>query len=460
MDKYYAIESQKSDFCRVSDILLKQPIGVTLTVEQRNNLTAHIISSNTHYIGKLWSNAAILSSILYTTNETISSRLLPYPLDILLTQVATEDTSGNVYTYLLENPLLKNQTQTFPKVDYEKLRQSIQLLETVSIVSIKIARERFCDLLDIFHWYIMKHNMGSFYVDQTHNRIAIDITFMKTGKVREFLQLFQWCEEARRFLMRYFHEHKLNATLYKNSFKAELGIGDTVLNNKMQGIAENISKVASDAQLANDNNQNNRISTDTNNEIVDANNNNVNNSIETASHKKNGADSVIDSDRNIITQDDVSIHTDEELQANDNNQNSNDTSTDANFENVVLLGMTTADLVDIGYKFNRSQNSSELVNCVLKRVNSSSGGKKMETNLARDTLRVTMVMNHPSVSSVYTVSLANVSDVKYHKNHISCNFTDSRRFVRRLKEQGFGADGNKIGCLIMDYYWFQSVRMQ
>ena len=131
-----------------------------------------------------------------------------------------------------------------------------------------------------------------------------------------------------------------------------------------------------------------------------------------------------------------------------------------NFENVVLLGMTTADLVDIGYKFNRSQNSSELVNCVLKRVNSSSGGKKMETNLARDTLRVTMVMNHPSVSSVYTVSLANVSDVKYHKNHISCNFTDSRRFVRRLKEQGFGADGNKIGYLIMDYFWFQSVRMQ
>ena len=458
MDKYYAIESQKSDFCRVSDILLKQPIGVTLTVEQRNNLTAHIISSNTHYIGKLWSNAAILSSILYTTNETIS-RLLPYPLDILLTQVATEDTSGNVYTYLLENPLLKNQTQTFPKVDYEKLRQSIQLLETVSIVSIKIARERFCDLLDIFHWYIMKHNMGSFYVDQTHNRIAIDITFMKTGKVREFLQLFQWCEEARRFLMRYFHEHKLNATLYKNSFKAELQIGDTVLNNKMQGIAENISKVASDAQLANDNNQNNRVSTDTNNEIVDANNNNVNNSIETASHKKNGADSVIDSDRNIITQDDVSIHTDEELQANDNNQNSNDTSTDANILNVVLLGMATADLVSIGYKEDRSQNPPELVDCILKQVDRSTSGK-METNLGRDTLRVTMVMNHPTVGSVHTVSLANKSDVKYHKNHISCNFTDSRRFVRRLKEQGFGADGNKIGCLIMDYYWFQSVRMQ
>merc|ERR1711865_51042 len=69
---------------------------------------------------------------------------------------------------------------------------------------------------------------------------------------------------------------------------------------------------------------------------------------------------------------------------------------------------------------------------------------KMETNLARDTLRVTMVMNHPSVSSVYTVSLANVSDVKYHKNHISCNFTDSRRFVRRLKEQGFGNDFGKL----------------
>ena len=47
MDKYYAIESQKSDFCRVSDVLLKQPIGVTLTVEQRNNLTAHIISTPT-----------------------------------------------------------------------------------------------------------------------------------------------------------------------------------------------------------------------------------------------------------------------------------------------------------------------------------------------------------------------------------------------------------------------------
>ena len=455
MDKYYAIESQKSDFCRVSDILLKQPIGVTLTVEQRNNLTAHIISSNTHFIGKLWSNAAILSSILYTTDETIS-RLLPYPLDILLTQVATEDTSGNVYTYLLENPLVKNQTHWFPKAEYEKLRQSIQLLETVSIVSLKTARERFSDLLDIFHWYIMKHNMGSFYVDQTHTRIAIDITFMKTGKVREFLQLFQWCEEARRFLMRYFHEHKLNATLYKNSFKAELRIGDTVLNNKMQGIAENISKVSSDAQLANDNNQNNRISTDTNNEIVDANNNNVNNSIEAASHEKNGADSVIDSDKNIITQDDVSIHTDEELQANDNNQNSNDSST----VNVVLLGMMTADLVDIGYKDNRSQNQSELVDCVLKQVDRSTGGKKMETNLGRDTLRVMMVMNQPSVGSVHTVSLVDVSDVKYNKNHISCNFTDSRRFVQKLKYHGFGANGNKIDFLIMDYYWFQSVRMQ
>ena len=460
MDKYYAIESQKSDFCRVSDVLLKQPIGVTLTVEQRNNLTAHIISSNTHYIGKLWSNAAILSSIIYTTNETIS-RLLPYPLDILLTQVATADTSGNAYTYLLENPLFKNQTQQFPKADYEKLRRSIQLLETVSIVSLKTAKERFSDLLDIFHWYIMEHNMGSFYVDQTHNRIAIDITFMKTGKVREFLQLFQWCEEARRFLMRYFHEHKLNATLYRNSFKAELRIGDTVLNNKMQGIAENISKLASDAQLANDNNQNNRVSTtDTNNEIVDANNNNVNNSIETASHEKNGADSVIDSDKNIITQDDPSVHTDEELQANDNNQNSNDNSTLANNQNVLLLGMATADLVSIGYKEDRSQSPPELVECVLRQVNGSTGGKKMETNLGRDTLRVTMVMNHPSVGSVHTVSLANKSDVKYNENHISSNFTDSRRFVQRLKKEGFGADGIKIDCLIMDYYWFQSVRMQ
>ena len=121
--------------------------------------------------------------------------------------------------------------------------------------------------------------------------------------------------------------------------------------------------------------------------------------------------------------------------------------------------MSTADLVSIGYKEDRSQNPPELVDCILKQVDRSTSGK-METNLGRDTLRVTMVMNHPTVGSVHTVSLANKSDVKYHKNHISCNFTDSRRFVRRLKEQGFGADGNKIGCLIMDYYWFQSVRMQ
>ena len=107
-----------------------------------------------------------------------------------MTRVATEDKSGKVHTYLLENPNPKNQTQVFPREEYKTLRKSIQSLETVSIVSLKTAKERFGNLLDIFHWYISTQNMGSFYVHQTLNQIAINLTIMETGMVRGFLDLF------------------------------------------------------------------------------------------------------------------------------------------------------------------------------------------------------------------------------------------------------------------------------
>ena len=114
MEQYYSIELQQSDFCRVSDVLSKQPLSTTLNIDQRNNLTTLIISSNIHCIGKLWSNAATFSSILFQNDDCLL-RVLPHPLNILMTRVATEDKSGKVHTYLLENPNPKNQTQVFPK---------------------------------------------------------------------------------------------------------------------------------------------------------------------------------------------------------------------------------------------------------------------------------------------------------------------------------------------------------
>ena len=57
--------------------------------------------------------------------------------------------------------------------------------------------------------------------------------------------------------MRYSNEHKLNATIYKNSPKSELQIGDSLVSIKMQAIADNILSEAHSPRLEYDNDENN-----------------------------------------------------------------------------------------------------------------------------------------------------------------------------------------------------------
>ena len=513
-------EARAAPFHKIEQVLIKSKLCCFSNREDRINFIGNVsLSTNPTYIGSLLSNAIVLSYVQSST--TGQYPCLPMPLQMFMTPkvenvyVFRTKKTGSTFNLLGEKEYdefckkIIDVQQTIKMVQFQTAKK--RFWEFLQIYEWYIQKiDNTCFTLNIeFNKYelkLQKNNEGitlnnlfewcskanvyltnKFFLKSTFEEI-MEVISDNDNKHKSPVEEDQKVEEYEKDKV-VLEENKDDEIVEEEDDKVEEDdndkklleddkekevledeeLGEEVEEDEAEekddngGLEEDDEKVVEDDnnnELLEDDEDKELLEDDTNNEIVDANNNNVNNSIETASHKKKGADSVIDSDRNIITRDDVSIHTDEELQANDNNQNSNDTSTDANFENVVLLGMTTADLVDIGYKFNRSQNSSELVNCVLKRVNSSSGGKKMETNLARDTLRVTMVMNHPSVSSVYTVSLANVSDVKYHKNHISCNFTDSRRFVRRLKEQGFGADGNKIGYLIMDYFWFQPVRMQ
>ena len=85
----------------------------------------------------------------------------------------------------------------------------------------------------------------------------------------------------------------------------------------------------------------------------------------------------------------------------------------------------------------------------------------MGQNIAHDSLQVMMVKRHLTVESVYTVSLASANDEKYDTNHICSDFTNSRNFVKDLKQKcGFGVNGKKIDCIFLDYFWCQSVRMQ
>ena len=475
-------EARAAPFHKIEQVLIKSKLCCFSNREDRINFIGNVsLSTNPTYIGSLLSNAIVLSYVQSST--TGQYPCLPMPLQIFMTPKVE-----NVYVFRT-----KKTGSTFNLLgekEYDEFcKKIIDVQETIKMVRFRTARKRFWEFLQIYEWYIQKIDNTCFTLNIEFNKYeAISSYELKLQKNNEGItlnNLFEWCSKANVYLTNKFslkstfeeimevisdNDNKHKSPVEEDQKVEEYEKDKVVLEeNKDDEIVEE-----EDDKVEEDDNDKKLLEDDKEKEVLE--DEELGEEVEEDEAEEKDDNGGLEEDDEKVVEDDNNnelLEDDEDKELleddtnneivdanNNNNQNSNDTSTNANFENVVLLGMTTADLVDIGYKFNRSQNSSELVNCVLKRVNSSSGGKKMETNLARDTLRVTMVMNHPSVSSVYTVSLANVSDVKYHKNHISCNFTDSRRFVRRLKEQGFGADGNKIGYLIMDYFWFQPVRMQ
>ena len=475
-------EARAAPFHKIEQVLIKSKLCCFSNREDRINFIGNVsLSTNPTYIGSLLSNAIVLSYVQSST--TGQYPCLPMPLQMFMTPKVE-----NVYVFRT-----KKTGSTFNLLgekEYDEFCKKIfDVQETIKMVRFRTARKRFWEFLQIYEWYIQKIDNTCFTLNIEFNKYeAISSYELKLQKNNEGItlnNLFEWCSKANVYLTNKFslkstfeeimevisdNDNKHKSPVEEDQKVEEYEKDKVVLEeNKDDEIVEE-----EDDMVEEDDNDKKLLEDDKEKEVLE--DEELGEEVEEDEAEEKDDNGGLEEDDEKVVEDDNNnelLEDDEDKELleddtnneivdanNNNNQNSNDTSTNANFENVVLLGMTTADLVDIGYKFNRSQNSSELANCVLKRVNSSSGGKKMETNLARDTLRVTMVMNHPSVSSVYTVSLANVSDVKYHKNHISCNFTDSRRFVRRLKEQGFGADGNKIGYLIMDYFWFQPVRMQ
>ena len=475
-------EARAAPFHKIEQVLIKSKLCCFSNREDRINFIGNVsLSTNPTYIGSLLSNAIVLSYVQSST--TGQYPCLPMPLQMFMTPKVE-----NVYVFRT-----KKTGSTFNLLgekEYDEFcKKIIDVQETIKMVRFRTARKRFWEFLQIYEWYIQKIDNTCFTLNIEFNKYeAISSYELKLQKNNEGItlnNLFEWCSKANailtnKFSSQYTFEEIMevisdNDNKHKSPVEEDQKVEEdekdkeVLEENKDDEIVEE-----EDDKVEEDDNDKKLLEDDKEKEVLE--DEELGEEVEEDEAEEKDDNGGLEEDDEKVVEDDNNnelLEDDEDKELleddtnneivdanNNNNQNSNDTSTNANFENVVLLGMTTADLVDIGYKFNRSQNSSELVNCVLKRVNSSSGGKKMETNLARDTLRVTMVMNHPSVSSVYTVSLANVSDVKYHKNHISCNFTDSRRFVRRLKEQGFGADGNKIGYLIMDYFWFQPVRMQ
>ena len=475
-------EARAAPFHKIEQVLIKSKLCCFSNREDRINFIGNVsLSTNPTYIGSLLSNAIVLSYVQSST--TGQYPCLPMPLQMFMTPKVE-----NVYVFRT-----KKTGSTFNLLgekEYDEFcKKIIDVQETIKMVRFRTARKRFWEFLQIYEWYIQKIDNTCFTLNIEFNKYeAISSYELKLQKNNEGItlnNLSEWCSKANVYLTNKFslkstfeeimevisdNDNKHKSPVEEDQKVEEYEKDKVVLEeNKDDEIVEE-----EDDMVEEDDNDKKLLEDDKEKEVLE--DEELGEEVEEDEAEEKDDNGGLEEDDEKVVEDDNNnelLKDDEDKELleddtnneivdanNNNNQNSNDTSTNANFENVVLLGMTTADLVDIGYKFNRSQNSSELVNCVLKRVNSSSGGKKMETNLARDTLRVTMVMNHPSVSSVYTVSLANVSDVKYHKNHISCNFTDSRRFVRRLKEQGFGADGNKIGYLIMDYFWFQPVRMQ
>ena len=459
-------EARAAPFHKIEQVLIKSNLCCFSNWEDRINFIGNVsLSTNPTYIGSLLSNAIVLSYVQSST--TGQYPCLPMPLQMFMTPKVE-----NVYVFRT-----KKTGSTFNLLgekEYDEFCKKIfDVQETIKMVRFRTARKRFWEFLQIYEWYIQKIDNTCFTLNIEFNKYeAISSYELKLQKNNEGItlnNLFEWCSKANAILTNKFSSQytfeEINEVISDNDNKHESDEEEdqkveedekdkeVLEENKDDEIVEE-----EDDKVEEDDNDKKLLEDDKEKEVLE--------DEELGEEVEEDEEMVEEEDKNHEDMEEVeeaddadkNIFMDKDKINNDDGRN-NDTSTDANIQNVVLLGMATADLVSIGYKEDRSQNPPELVDCILKQVDRSTSGK-METNLGRDTLRVTMVMNHPTVGSVHTVSLANKSDVKYHKNHISCNFTDSRRFVRRLKEQGFGADGNKIGCLIMDYYWFQSVRMQ
>ena len=436
-------EARAAPFHKIEQVLIKSKLCCFSNREDRINFIGNVsLSTNPTYIGSLLSNAIVLSYVQSST--TGQYPCLPMPLQMFMTPKVE-----NVYVFRT-----KKTGSTFNLLgekEYDEFcKKIIDVQETIKMVKFRTAQKRFWEFLQIYEWYIKKIDGSCFTLNQEFKKYQVKLQKNNKGIIETFDSLSEWCLKANASLKNKFSS--------QNTFEEIIGVISDNDNKHESQKDEKEKKV-----LAEKNDEEDAEKEDENHE---------------EDYKKvEEEDNDEEDDEEMGEEDDKSFEEENEKVVEDNdgdeelsevdedteeNDDADDANTDimANIQNVVLLGMMTADLVDIGYKDNRSQNQSELVDCVLKQVDRSTGGKKMETNLGRDTLRVMMVMNQPFVGSVHTVSLVDVSDVKYNKNHISCNFTDSRRFVRRLKEQGFGADGNKIGYLIMDYFWFQSVRMQ
>ena len=435
-------EARAAPFYKIEQVLIKSNLVCFSNRENRINFIGNVsLSTNPTYIALLLSNAIVLSYVQSST--TGKQPCLPVPLQMFMTP-----TVENAYVFCT-----KKTGFVFPlgKKEYDEFcKKIIDVQQTIKMVQFQTAKKRFWEFLQIYEWYIKKIDGSCFTLNQEFKKYQVKLQKNNKGIIETFDSLSEWCFKANASLKNKFSS--------QNTFEEIIGVISDNDNKHESQKDEKEKKV-----LAEKNDEEDAEKEDENHEEDYKKVEEEDNDEEDDEEMGEEDDKSFEEENEKVVEDNDG---DEELSEDDEDTEENDDADDANtdimanIQNVVLLGMMTADLVDIGYKDNRSQNQSELVDCVLKQVDRSTGGKKMETNLGRDTLRVMMVMNQPFVGSVHTVSLVDVSDVKYNKNHISCNFTDSRRFVQKLKDHGFGANGNKIDFLIMDYYWFQSVRMQ
>ena len=436
-------EARAAPFYKIEQVLIKSNLVCFSNRENRINFIGNVsLSTNPTYIALLLSNAIVLSYVQSST--TGKQPCLPVPLQMFMTP-----TVENAYVFCTKKTV--SPFNILREKDYDEFCKKINdVQETIKMVKFRTAQKRFWEFLQIYEWYIKKIDGSCFTLNQEFKKYQVKLQKNNKGIIETFDSLSEWCLKANASLKNKFSS--------QNTFEEIIGVISDNDNKHESQKDEKEKKV-----LAEKNDEEDAEKEDENHEEDYKKVEEEDNDEEDDEEMGEEDDKSFEEENEKVVEDNDG---DEELSGDDEDTEENDDADDANtdimanIQNVVLLGMMTADLVDIGYKDNRSQNQSELVDCVLKQVDRSTGGKKMETNLGRDTLRVMMVMNQPFVGSVHTVSLVDVSDVKYNKNHISCNFTDSRRFVQKLKDHGFGANGNKIDFLIMDYYWFQSVRMQ
>ena len=453
-------EARAAPFFKIEQVLIKSNLSCFSNREDRMNFIGNVsLITNPTYIGLLLSNAIFLSYV--QSSITGKYPCLPVPLQMFMTPTSVQ----NAYVFCT-----KKTGSTFNllrKEDYDEFCKKINdVQETIKMVKFRTAINRFWEFLQIYEWYIQKIDNTFFTLNLEYDKYELKLQKNNEGIIETFNSLPEWCSKANEYLA-----NKFSSQI---SFDAIIGLISDNDNKHESQKDEKEKKVLAekndeeDAEKEDENHEEDykKVEEEGNDEEDDEemgeeDDKSFEEENERVVEDNDGDEELLEDDEDTEENDDANtdIIMDENIINNDDRRSNKSGKLDNN-QNVLLLGMATADLVSIGYKEDRSQSPPELVECVLRQVNGSTGGKKMETNLGRDTLRVTMVMNHPSVGSVHTVSLANKSDVKYDENHISSNFTDSRRFVQRLKEVGFGADGNKIDCLIMDYYWFQSVRMQ